>query len=657
MKKFKLFTRAVFIALFLPIIISSCSKSEDPLGTGKPGRLQITEVSVPNIISTDQISDIKISGKGFLLGDVIVFTSSTNSTKLFNTTIKEVLTDGASFVSPEDLPVGRYKLTVKRGNDTFFLGLTTIELVFNANIPDQPGMTIKGAIHSQGVGLANVVVSDGIEVTKTDSKGIYYLPSKKKNGYVFVSIPGNYEVESNKSAPVFYKALTQAPTLVDNIDFKLTPVNNDKHVVLAMADLHLANRNNDISQFEKGFMQDVNSVIESYKNNGTKIYGLTLGDLTWDLYWYSNQYFLGDYLLQMNKINAPVFNVIGNHDNDPYGENDLLSEAAYRKTIGPTYYSFNLGKVHYVVLDNVEYLNIGGAPGVLGNRDYKGKILSNQMEWLKKDLAMIEDKTTPIMVAMHIQLNNNPSLNGSGLPVSTARLDNSTEFKAAFTEFSNVNVLTGHTHINYAVENASGSFMEHNTAAVCATWWWTGRDGYAGNHIAKDGSPGGYSIWEFNNKDVKWQYKGIGEDKDYQFRAYDLNKVHITAAAHAPASTDVRLLPYAAEYATVSNKNEVLINVWGYDEKWKVEVTENGNSLPVNRVYVLDPLHIISYAAKRLNLNAEPTADFVSTKTAHMFKVKASNATNTLVIKVTDRFGKVYTESMTRPKAFTYTMK
>jgi hypothetical protein len=64
----------------------------------------------------------------------------------------------------------------------------------------------------------------------------------------------------------------------------------------------------------------------------------------------------------------------------------------------------------------------------------------------------------------------------------------------------------------------------------------------------------------------------------------------------------------------------------------------------------MDPLHLIAYTAKRLNKNA--TASFPTFANAHMFKVKASSATSTLDIKVTDRFGNVYTESMTRPRAF-----
>lgn len=651
------FTKAAFILLFFSILTVGCSKSK--VGPDQPepepptSGIKITEIAVQTSITTDYKTEIKISGKGFAQGDEIILTSTKDLSLIYNSTVKQVLADGITFIIPNNLPAGSYKLTVKRKDEFLYLASTTIDIIFNANIPDKTGMTIKGVIHAQGVGLANVIVSDGVEVTKTDSEGIYYLSSKKENQYVFVSIPGNYEVETNKSAPMFYKPLTKPAIQVEVQDFKLIPVDNNKHVVMTMADLHLAGRNGDVSQFETGFLKDVNSTIQAYQSSGTKVYGLTLGDLTWDLYWYANKYFLSDYLVQMNKINAPVFNVIGNHDNDPYIANDLLSEAAYRNIIGPTYYSFNLGKVHYIVLDNVEYNNVGAANGIIGDREYRGKITTDQIAWLKKDLAMIEDKSTPIIVGMHVQLNNNPSLSGP-TQISTARLDNSAEFISAFSSFSNVNVLTGHTHINYKVEN-SNTLMEHNTAAVSATWWWTGRADHGDNHIATDGSPGGYGIWEFNNRDIKWLYKGIGHDKNYQFRAYDLNKVHITAAKYAPASTDALLATQATGYTTVNNKNEVLINVWGYDQQWKVEVTENGATLPVTRVSVLDPLHIISYSAKRLQFNASVT--FPTTKTAHMFKVTASNATNSLQIKVTDRFQNVYTETMIRPKEFTYLMK
>ena len=82
-------------------------------------------------------------------------------------------------------------------------------------------------------------------------------------------------------------------------------------------------------------------------------------------------------------------------------------------------------------------------------------------------------------------------------------------------------------------------------------------------------------------------------------------------------------------------------------------MTENGKPLTVSQLVSgeLDPLHYIAYTAKRYASNAAAT--FKTEKNYHLFKVTASSATSTLDIKVTDRFGNEYTETMTRPKAFT----
>ncbi len=524
----------------------------------------------------------------------------------------------------------------------------------NNYLPDIAGMTVKGTVQCNGVGVPGVVVSDGVLVTTTDARGIYYLPSSKTKGFVFISVPGGYEVATvNTILPVFYQAFKAEPSVVETMNFTLTKADNDKHVVLAIGDMHLANRNNDISQFQKGFLPDAGETISRYRQLGYKVYGLTLGDMTWDSYWYTNQYSFAQYLSVMKNINIPVFHTMGNHDNNPYVAADWAAEADFRASLGPTYYSFNLGKVHYIVLDNVEYVNNGGAEGKVGERNYNKVIAADQIAWLKKDLATITDKNTPVILAMHIHMNSNPSASET----ASLNLTNAADLIDCFSGFSNVNVLTGHTHICYAYENSS-SLMEHNSGAVCATWWWTGKNGYAGNQVCKDGAPGGYAIWKFNNTDYQWLYKAIGYDESYQFRAYDLNQVHITAVDYAPAATDALLYSYAGAYATKNTGNEILVNVWGYDKRWKVELFENGTTpLAVTRVKEKDPLHIISYEALRLNAGATPTADFCTTASAHLFKARASGAASPVLIKVTDRFGNVYTEMMTRPKALTVYMK
>ena len=652
-QKFCLTLKGIAIILCLALILTGCKK-DDPIPEPETG-LKITGVSIPSNLDVTSTGDISITGKGFQTGDQIRLTSSTDTSKEYVATTKSITAESITFTLPSGISSGSYKITVVRGSESLLLGTLSINITTGLSIPDIAGMTVKGAVYCDGVGIQGVVVSDGYEVTTTSSEGTYYLASQKKNGYVFISVPGNYEVANANNAPQFFKKLAGGTT-VEQKDFSLIHANNTKHVVLTMADWHLANRNDDLAQFTNGFLNDINSVIASYQASGTKVYGLTLGDMTWDVYWYENKFTLAEYVPYMNKINCTVFNVMGNHDNDPYSLGDILAEAKYRDIIGPTYYSFNLGNIHYVVLDDIQYINSGGSDGVIGDRNYSESVTTNQIEWLKKDLATISNKATPIVIGMHTPLYKNLTLDSNQNPIKNIDLVNGSSLISALQGFTNVHVLSGHTHINYTVES-SESLTEHNTAAVCATWWWTGKNGYAGNHICKDGSPGGYGIWEMDGTNMKWYYKSIGYEKNYQFRSYDLNTVKITAANFAPNSTDAALATYVGPYASPANQNEVLINIWGYDSKWKIEVKEAGKSLDVKRVYVMDPLHIISYEAKRLNAGATPTSSFITGKTAHMFKVTASSATSTLDITVTDRFGNVYTEAMTRPKTFTYLMK
>jgi hypothetical protein len=616
--------------------------------------LGITGVSIPNPFPVQYGTVTTISGKGFVVGDTLTFVSATGTE--YKTMVSATTDNTMSFTMPTDFVSGSYYFYVTRGAAKVSLSKPAVQVIVNFNIPDKTGMTVKGVVYCNGVGVAGVEVSDGVEVTTTDANGIYYLPSAKKYGYVFISIPGGYEVLNDGNTPQFYARInSSSPNSVEQANFSLTKVDNDKHAVLALTDFHLAGRSNtgDVSQFAS-FAKDVNSTVTDLTAAGYRVYIMSMGDESWDLYWYSNSFALPEALKQMQQLGAPVFHCMGNHDNDPYCADDWLAEQAWMKTCGPVYYSFNLGKAHYIILDNIQYVNTGGAQGTIGERNYVKGLTEGQIAWLKKDLALISDKSTPIIVGMHAPMYDRPTLN-AGAQVDTYDMVGASAFAGYFSEFSNVQVLTGHTHLNYNVV-ASNSLMEHNTAAVCATWWWTGK--LSNNHICCDGTPGGYGVYNFDAKNLSWYYKSYGYTKDYQYRTYDLNTTYIDPAVYAPNyATD--LAKYSHEYGTKSTANEVLINVWNYDPQWKVEVTEGGKALAVTRVSTYDPLHIISYEAARIKTGgaSAATLGFLTVTTNHLFKVTASSATSSLVIKVTDRFGNVYTETMTRPKAFSTTMK
>jgi len=657
MKHYKLLS---VLSLLVILLIGACKDDltqgiEDKIKT----EIKVTHVNIPLVynISMAQPEDIKIEGKKFEEEDIISFVPRSGQGETVEFTQFNIAEDGIILPYSDLLKDGDYDVRVTRGELHQLLGKTNINHVFNADIPDREGMTVKGTVFSGGSGIANVVISDGVEVTTTDENGIYYLSSQKKNSQVFISVPSNYEVAVQNGIPQFFKSLSGITSDAEIKDFELFAVNNDNNAVAFLADIHLANRNNDIAQFQDGFIKDINETYAYYKGQNKKFYGLTLGDQSWDAYWYANNFKLAEYLNLVKELDFPVYNVIGNHDYDPYVSfNDWLAAAPYRNLMGPTYYSINIGQIHYVILDNVVYKNTGGIPGTIGSRDYDGVLDQVQIDWLKKDLAQITDKSTPIVVAMHVPLYTNPDANGN----YNNYMQNSPELVSALSGFSNVKVLTGHSHINYRITPTGSNVSEHNIGAVSATWWWTGRDGYAGNHICKDGSPGGYAVWTAEGHNQQWYYKSIGYEKEYQFRSYDLNTVHITAETHTPnanATFKAKVPGIAGEYATERDDNQVLLNIWGYQDNWNITVTENGNALPYTRVRKKDPLHIISYDLQRVNVNADPTSSFSTTNTAHLFLVKASSATSTLEISVEDEFGNVYTEMMERPKAFNYSMR
>lgn len=548
---------------------------------------------------------------------------------------------------------GYYKVFVKRDARKKSFGRIYINIVEDIDFKPDAGTTVYGIVSSAGVGVENVVVSDGAEVTVTNEKGIYQLKSAKKWGYVFISVPSGYEVPSVGVLPQFHRALKNSADVVERADFKLEKVDGqDSYKIFMLGDMHLANRTGDLGQFAQ-FTSDLTDYMTRHK--GEKMYALTLGDMTWDLYWYSNSYYFPQYLNTVNSQikNLQIFHTMGNHDNDFQTRSDYDAAVKYVDQICPTYYSFNIGKVHYVVMDDIDCSSYDGST----SRNYVKSLSAEQLDWLAKDLSHVA-KTTPVVVAMHAQVFY-PTTSGFKIdhdPVNTQRLF---DILDGYT----VRFVTGHTHKLFNVTPDAPivdghNFREYNSGSVCASWWWSGNL-TPGIHIGTDGTPGGYGIWDVTGTDFQCLYKSTGWPEEYQFRSYDLNNVHFSMAdvplmpSDISASVKNAYMQYVNAYPQ-NNDNEVLINIWNWNSDWTLSVVdENRKTLPYTEVWAYDPLHIAALSVKRFN-NAKltQTPSFITDKFTHFFKVKADDADTDLVITVKDEFGNEWTENMQRPKAF-----
>ena len=548
---------------------------------------------------------------------------------------------------------GYYKVFVKRDARKKSFGRIYINIVEDIDFKPDAGTTVYGIVSSAGVGVENVVVSDGAEVTVTNEKGIYQLKSAKKWGYVFISVPSGYEVPSGGVLPQFHRALKNSADVVERADFKLEKVDGqDSYKIFMLGDMHLANRTGDLGQFAQ-FTSDLTDYMTRHK--GEKMYALTLGDMTWDLYWYSNSYYFPQYLNTINSQikNLQIFHTMGNHDNDFQTRSDYDAAVKYVDQICPTYYSFNIGKVHYVVMDDIDCSSYDGTE----SRNYVKSLSAEQLDWLAKDLSHVA-KTTPVVVAMHAQVFY-PTTSGFKIDhdqVNTLRLF---DILDGYT----VRFVTGHTHKLFNVTPDAPivdghNFREYNSGSVCASWWWSGNL-TPGIHIGTDGTPGGYGIWDVTGTDFQCLYKSTGWPEEYQFRSYDLNNVHFSMAdvplmpSDISASVKNAYMQYVNAYPQ-NNDNEVLINIWNWNSDWTLSVVdENRKTLPYTEVWAYDPLHIAALSVKRFNnAGLKSTPSFITDKFTHFFKVKADDADTDLVITVKDEFGNEWTENMQRPKAF-----
>ena len=535
------------------------------------------------------------------------------------------------------------------------------------------GANIYGVVECDGKPVQGVAVSDGYQIVLTNKKGQYALQSEKRNGNVFITIPSGYEAVcvGDDVVPPFWAELNGDVKSAERHDFALKAVNNDKHVVVAAADIHIANHHNDLSNFRDVFIPQLKEEIEQYRKAGIPVYTFCLGDSTHEIYWYDYLFDIGDFrkLLAQIKYPTPLFNTMGNHDNDgatPCDENtDFNATAKYRKAFGPTYYSVNIGKVHYVMLDNIHYINAPGgkkAKGIVGARNYTHDISPEQLAWLKKDLELVTDKSTPIVVGVHSPIYRYK--NGmKGKINSTLAEPSASEFAALLQPFSNVHIISGHAHRNrttYGCDDKNqteiANIIDHNIVAVSGSLWYS--SGFGGPMLGSLGEPAGCKIFTIDNKDIKWYFNPTQLPAKEQFRCFDMNAVRDYFKRNGEVRVFIDHFPERTDYAEWETDNAVMIHVWDWANDWKIKVTENGKELKVTRKKAENPQMLVGLdIPNTLWLHKFDKKNNKRKMHPHMFHVVTSAPNTTIEVTVTDRFGNEYHQTMERPKPFSVHMK
>ena len=364
-------------------------------------------------------------------------------------------------------------------------------------------------------GIPGVMVSNQKDVVQTDGQGKYSI-SIEDETIIFVTKPSGYMTPVNENnLPQFYyihqpkgspelKYGGVKPTgkLPKELNFPLFKTDeSDTFEVIAFSDPQPRDHQ------EIDYIRD-DVVAELI---GTKaVCGITLGDIMYD-----DLSIYDRYNTVVSQIEIPFYNVSGNHDENYDSPDDRYALETFKRHFGPNYYSFDYGKVHFIILDDVEYLGRNEN----GNIQYQGKIGEKQLQWLRNDLGFVP-KDRLIVLTMHIPLYTSYD---SGSDVNVVDRD---ALFDVLKDRERVLALAGHMHAlehNFIGKELGwqGEKTLHQVicAAVSGTWWTGVKDG-RGIPVAdqRDGTPNGYHIFCFNGNQYREVFKPANRGSDFQLR-------------------------------------------------------------------------------------------------------------------------------------------
>lgn len=232
-------------------------------------------------------------------------------------------------------------------------------------------------------GVAGVAVSNQDAVTTTDASGRFHLP-RAGTGIVFISVPDGY-----RSLGRFWRPAADGSS---SLDFPLASSAHARQFSFVHAsDTHIAPASADRTR-------RLGALVDSL----APAFLIVTGDLVRDALRVGEPEATSYYELFVRETSAfhtPLWTVPGNHEN--FGiERDkshvsathpLYGRGMYHKYLGPDYYSFNYGGIHFVGLNTAD----------IEDQWYYGHVDSLQLAWLERDLAVVP-ATMPVVSFDHI---------------------------------------------------------------------------------------------------------------------------------------------------------------------------------------------------------------------------------------------------------------
>ena len=543
-----------------------------------------------------------------------------------------------------------------------------------------PEHNVRGrVVDTNGNPLADVVVTDGTQCVQTNRSGHFYMTSELDNvKFVHISTPSGYLPQVENGIPKFYKAkadITPADGIYDFGDYVLTDLksiysNPDNFTIFFTADPQERSKGATLDniayrshRIREGLIRDLKETAASYA--GRPLIGICLGDIIhenmslWDWYLGNN----AEYPMGLKQLPYPTYHIIGNHDNNPNAADDEAGAANFESYFGPRNYSFNLGGIHFVMLDNL-IMKMSGSKLT----DYDQGLTDAIWNWLQADMAFVPT-TTKIMVCAHSPMFRQETGSERSNTAKHGGSTNTSEGGAfgygdLFDQYGEVHAWAGHTHSTfnyiYSASHRHKNIQVHTLARSTGELWT--------NEYLANGTPRGYTIVNVNNGVVSWKFHpmkyqpsehhGSKGAPTYTFRDWDYTSgTAFMRDTGNELSEDYQMHVYAPG---AYGDDCVYANIFLWDSKWgnPVFIPTGGSAKAMTHVTAYDgstanelcydkadtdfrTFYVEKYGS---TLGSGYTASSPGLHT--LFKVQVTGEHGSGTVRVIDRFHNTYTRDI-----------
>ena len=539
------------------------------------------------------------------------------------------------------------------------IGLDAFELYVDDLVTYLPGCNVGGYVRdSNNNPISGVVVSDGVNCTQTDSNGLFGLSSNLANTrFIMYSLPSGYKApNAANGTPEFYYRVTELDIMKGScfVHFTLDKIegNPNRFTMFMGADPQIRPKSYAEDRIAYHSIDAGDDFYRELRETAAKItdrdvYGMMLGDLIQE-----HMPLFYDYVAGVSSLGYQTYNVIGNHDHDLSATTDVDGARCYEDHLGPSYYSFNIGKLHFISLDNIIMTVVDGK---LMKNKYSRGLTDKEWAWLQNDLKYV-DKSTILMVCSHSPMfrkddsakyeHQDDALHGK-------------DYAALLASYDKVHMWAGHTHrtfnYNYPSTSELKNIEVHTVARSTGELWTNDYNAY--------GTPRGFTIVEVDGENIEWRFhpiiyqsEWIGDKYDtvgkpeYIYRDWDYNEQGVAIMR----STGLQL-DESYQMHLFKNGDYIYANIFLWDDKWETPEFNGTAMTLVDRAdaaahdIAYQELHDFYVVNSILSTFTDYIGDNVYSKRKYhhtIFRIENLNASGSGTVSVKDRFGKTHSSTI-----------